>query len=112
MKYLQLLPPQGYFEFLALMKNSKLIIMDSGGLQEEATHPKIRKPVLVLRSSTERPEAVIYGFARIVGTNPVTVLAELEKILNEEVKLPELSPFGDGKASVRIVDIVSSRLEG
>jgi len=111
MKHLQLVPPQGYFEFLALMKNSKLIMTDSGGLQEEATHSKIRKPVLVLRTSTERPEAVIHGFARIVGTNPVTVLAELEKILNEKIKLPELSLFGDGKASVRIVDIVSSRLE-
>jgi UDP-N-acetylglucosamine 2-epimerase (non-hydrolysing) len=46
---------------------------DSGGLQEEATHPRIRKPVLVLRGSTERPEAVIYGFAKVVGTSPTLV---------------------------------------
>jgi len=110
-QHLQLLPPQGYFEFLALMKNCRVIITDSGGLQEEATHPKIRKSVLVLRNSTERPEAVIHGFARVVGTNPVVVLAEIEKTLNKEINLPEHSPFGDGKAAVRIVDIVTSRLE-
>jgi len=109
--HLQVLPPQGYFEFLALMKNSRVVMTDSGGLQEEATHPKIRTPVLVLRSSTERPEAVIHGFARVVGTNPVIVLAELEKILRGGVKLPERSPFGDGKAAIRIVDIILSRLE-
>ena len=84
---------------------------DSDGLQEEATHPRIKKPVLVLRSSTERPEAVIHGFARVVGVNPVVVLAELEKVLNEEPKLPDRSPFGNGKAGARIVDIVLSRLE-
>jgi UDP-N-acetylglucosamine 2-epimerase (non-hydrolysing) len=110
-QHLQILPPQGYFEFLALMRNCKVIMTDSGGLQEEATHPKIRKPVLVLRTSTERPEAVIHGFARVVGTNPVVVLAELEKILSENPKLPEQSPFGDGKAAIRIVDIAMSRLE-
>jgi UDP-N-acetylglucosamine 2-epimerase (non-hydrolysing) len=110
-QHLQLLPPQGYFEFLALMKNCRVIMTDSGGLQEEATHPRIRKTVLVLRNSTERPEAVIHGFARVVGTNPVVVLAELEKILNEGVRLPDHSPFGDGRASARIVDITMSRLE-
>jgi UDP-N-acetylglucosamine 2-epimerase (non-hydrolysing) len=110
-QHLQLLPPQGYFEFLALMKNCRFIMTDSGGLQEEATHTKIRKLVLVLRNSTERPEAVIHGFARVVGINPVVVLAELEKFLSEEIKLPEYSPFGDGKAAIRIVDIVMSRLE-
>jgi uncharacterized membrane protein len=78
--------------------------------QEEATHPKICKPVLVLRTSTERPEAVIYDFAKIVGINPVVVLAKLEKLLGEEAKLPNKSPFGDGKAATRIVDIITSRL--
>jgi UDP-N-acetylglucosamine 2-epimerase (non-hydrolysing) len=111
LNHLQLLPPRGYFEFLALLKNCRVVMTDSGGLQEEATHPRIRRPVLVLRSSTERPEAVVYGFARVVGTNPVVVLAELEKILSEELKLPERSPFGDGKAASRIVDVVESRLE-
>ena len=111
LRHVKLLPPQGYFEFLALMRNCRVILTDSGGLQEEATHPRIRKPVLVLRSSTERPEAVIHGFARVVGTNPVVVLAELEKLLSSEVKLPERSPFGDRKAAVRIADVVASKLE-
>ena len=93
------------------MRNCRVVMTDSGGLQEEATHPRIRKPVLVLRTSTERPEAVLYGFARVVGTNPVVVLAELEKLLSSEVRLPEQSPFGDGRAAVRIVDVVASRLE-
>jgi len=110
-EHLQVLPPQGYFEFLALMKNSTVIMTDSGGVQEEATHPKIRKPVLVLRNSTERPEAVIHGFAKVVGVNPVVVLTELEKILSNEIRLPEYSPFGDGKASIRITDITLSRLK-
>ena len=70
-KHLQILPPQGYFEFLALMRNCKILMTDSGGLQEEATHPRIRKPVLVLRNSTERPEAVKHGFAKVVGVTPL-----------------------------------------
>jgi len=108
---LQILPTQGYFEFLALMKNARVIMTDSGGLQEEATHPKIKKPVLVLRNSTERPEAVTHGFARVIGVNPVVVLTELERILSSEVVLPDYSPFGDGRAAARIVDIILSRLE-
>ena len=109
--HIQLLPPQGYFEFLALMRHATVIMTDSGGLQEEATHPKIRKPILVLRTSTERPEAVIHGFARVVGTNPPAVLAELQKILTQPPQLPDKSPFGDGKAAHRIVDIIIKRLE-
>lgn len=100
MLHLQIIPPQGYLEFLALMRNARVVMTNSGELQEEATHPKIKKPVLVLRSSTERSEAVIHGFARIVGVNLVVVLAELEKILSEEPKLPDQSPFGDGKAAL------------
>ena len=54
---------------------------------------------------------VLHGFVRVVGTNPVVVLAELGRLLGSEVRLPEQSPFGDGRAAVRIVDIVLSRLE-
>lgn len=108
--HLQLLPPQGYSEFLALLRNCRVVLTDSGGVQEEATHPRIRRPVLVLRTSTERPEAVIHGFARVVGVNPVVVLAEFEKLLSEDVKLPSVSPFGDGKAAKRIADVIASRL--
>jgi UDP-N-acetylglucosamine 2-epimerase (non-hydrolysing) len=111
LQHVQLLSPQGYFEFLALMKNSKIILTDSGGLQEEATHPKIRKPVLILRKTTERPEAIKTGFARIVDVNPIIALTELEKALSESLSLPTQSPFGDGKASKRIIDIILSKLE-
>ncbi|MEM4488854.1 MAG: UDP-N-acetylglucosamine 2-epimerase (non-hydrolyzing) [Desulfurococcaceae archaeon] len=110
LEHAQILPPQGYFEFLALLKNSKLVMTDSGGIQEEATHPRIRKPVLVLRNSTERPEAVRAGFARIVGLNPSVVLAELEKVLSHPPELPSESPFGDGKAAERIVDAVEKEV--
>jgi len=106
LSHVQLLPPQGYFEFLALLKNCRIVMTDSGGVQEEATHPKIRKRVLVLRSSTERPEAVKAGFARVVGLNPNVVLAELERALSSSEELPYTSPFGDGRASERIVEIV------
>ena len=111
MLHLQIISPQGYLEFLALMRNMRVVMTDLGGLQKETIHLKIKKSVLVLRSSTERPEAVIHGFAKVVGTNPVVVLTELEKILSEELKLPDQSPFGDGKAGVRIVNIVLSKLK-
>jgi UDP-N-acetylglucosamine 2-epimerase (non-hydrolysing) len=110
LNHIQLLPPQGYFKFLALMKNASILLTDSGGIQEEATHPYICKPVLVLRTSTERPEAVQAGFAKIVGTNPTLVLMEMKRILNGSLKLPHSSPFGDGKASERIVSIVKENL--
>jgi UDP-N-acetylglucosamine 2-epimerase (non-hydrolysing) len=105
-KSIQLLPPIGYFDFLMLMKNCKIILTDSGGLQEEATAPWIRKPVLVLKASTERPEAVESGFARVVGVEKRKILKELKKILEEPPKLPDTSPFGDGNAGVRIAEIV------
>jgi len=105
-----LLPPVGYLDMLVLMKNCKLILTDSGGLQEEATAPSIRKPVLVLRQSTERPEAVEAGFAKIVGTKKMEILKEVGKTLNSNLKLPSTSPFGDGKASERIVNILIKEL--
>jgi len=76
--------------------------------REETTHPKIRKRVLVLRSSTERLEAVKAGFARVVGLNPNVVLAELERALISSEELQQTSPFGDGRASERIVEVVKS----
>jgi len=105
-KAIQLLPPIGYFDFLMLMKNCKIILTDSGGLQEEATAPWIRKPVLVLRTSTERPEAVVAGFARVVGVEKHKILKELTNILEDPPKLPDISPFGDGDAGEKIAEIV------
>jgi len=103
---IQLLPPVGYLDFLKLMKNCKLILTDSGGIQEEATSPMIRKPVLILRTSTERPEAIEAGFAKLVGTNKDAIINEIHKTLNQPQALPSNSPFGDGKVAKRITEKV------
>jgi len=101
-----ILPPLGYLDFLVLMKNCRLIITDSGGIQEEATAPSIRKPVLVMRLSTERPEAVEAGFAKVVGTGKKEILAAMREVGKHEVELPNTSPFGDGTAGQKIVDVI------
>jgi UDP-N-acetylglucosamine 2-epimerase (non-hydrolysing) len=88
------------------MRASELIITDSGGIQEEATAPCIRKPVLVIRLSTERPEAVEAGFAKIVGTKKTDILTAMAGILMNGGELPKKSPFGDGDAAEKIVDLI------
>ncbi|MGD0450605.1 MAG: UDP-N-acetylglucosamine 2-epimerase (non-hydrolyzing) [Candidatus Bathyarchaeia archaeon] len=105
-KKVLILPPQGYLDFLVLMKNCKLIITDSGGIQEEATAPAIRKPVLVMRLSTERPEAVEAGFAKVVGTDSKKILEAMRDVVKKEVDLPHTSPFGDGTAAQKTVDVI------
>jgi len=102
----QTLPPLGYFDLLILMKNCEMILTDSGGLQEETTAPPIRKPVLVIRLSTERPEAVEAGFAKVVGVQKKNILAKMKSTLNKRGELPRFSPYGDGSAGKRIVEIV------
>ena len=102
----QIMPPLGYFDFLLLMKNCEMILTDSGGLQEEATAPPMRKPVLVIRLSTERPEAVEAGFAKVVGVEKEALVKAMENALNERSVLPRVSPYGDGSAGKRIVNIV------
>ncbi len=106
LKNVLILPPLGYLDFLVLMKNCKLIITDSGGIQEEATAPTIRKPVLVMRLSTERPEASEAGFAKIVGTDSKSILTAIQDVIKNEVELPFVSPFGDGFAAEKTVDII------
>jgi len=109
-KRVELIEPLNYKEFIALLKCSYLIITDSGGIQEEA--PSLGKPVLVLRNVTERPEAVKAGTVKVVGTQPRMIISEVENLLrnkNEYDKMARaINPYGDGKASKRIVDIVSS----
>jgi UDP-N-acetylglucosamine 2-epimerase (non-hydrolysing) len=102
----QILPPLGYFDLLVLMKNCEMVLTDSGGLQEETTAPPIRKPVFVIRLSTERPEAVEAGFAKVVGVQKKNILAEMKSTLNKGGELPRLSPYGDGSAGKRIIEIV------
>ncbi len=107
---LQILPPVGYLDFLMLMRKCEIILTDSGGVQEEATAPPIRKTVLVLRISTERPEAVKAGFAKVVGVNKQNILKAMEETLENREKLPENSPYGDGDAAERIVKIIESEI--
>jgi UDP-N-acetylglucosamine 2-epimerase (non-hydrolysing) len=102
----QVLPPVGYLDFLVLMKRCELIVTDSGGIQEEATAPPIRKPVLIIRLSTERPEAVEAGFAKVVGTDKKKILLGIDEALAMRKELPATSPFGDGSAAEKIAGIV------
>jgi UDP-N-acetylglucosamine 2-epimerase (non-hydrolysing) len=95
----QVLPPLGYLDFLVLMRRCELIVTYSGGIQEEATAPLIRKPVLVIRLSTERPEAVEAGFAKVVGTEKHQILTAIKTAVEHKKELPEKSPFGDGNAA-------------
>lgn len=105
-KNIQILPPLGYLDFLILMKQCEMIVTDSGGIQEEATAPSIRKPVLVIRLSTERPEAVNAGFAEVVGLEKAKILEAMEATLTHRKVLPEKSPYGDGKAAEKIARII------
>lgn len=106
-KNIRILPPLGYFDFLVLMKNCRMIVTDSGGIQEEATSPPIRKPVLVTRLSTERPEAVEAGFAQVVSTEKTAIIEAMEATLKSKRRLPETSPYGDGNAAKRILKKVT-----
>lgn len=103
-----LLPPVDYAELVYLLKRCTLVLTDSGGIQEEA--PTLGKPVLVLREVTERPEGVAAGTARVVGTDPARIIAEAERLLDDEVAYAGMAcavnPYGDGHAAERIVGIL------
>jgi len=106
----EILPPLGYLDFLVLMSKCEMIVTDSGGIQEEATAPCIRKPVLIIRFSTERPEAVKAGFAEVVGVEKHKILRAMERMLNQPKRLPEKSPYGDGKAAEKIAEVIEEEL--
>ena len=107
-KNVHLIEPQSYLPFVALMNRSYLILTDSGGVQEEA--PSLGKPVLVMRDTTERPEAVTAGTVKIVGTASESIEKEAALLLldnDEFVKMSmAVNPYGDGKAVSRIVSIL------
>lgn len=106
---IQILPPVGYLDFLLLMKNCDHILTDSGGIQEEATAPPIRKRVLVLRLSTERPEAVKAGFVKVVGVKKREILEGIERALVKQA--PHVpSPYGRGRSSQKILRILETEL--
>ncbi len=106
-----LLQPLDYLDFLQLLKRCYLVLTDSGGIQEEA--PALGKPVLVLRSETERPEAVAAGTVRLVGTDGARIVDETERLLNDSTEYLKMahavSPYGDGHAAERIVDVILER---
>lgn len=99
-----LLPPLDYQDFANLMNRVDLILTDSGGLQEEA--PSLGKPVLVMRNTTERPEGIEAGTARLVGTDPERIVAEAHRLLTEDSAYRAMArvanPYGDGRAAERI----------
>jgi UDP-N-acetylglucosamine 2-epimerase (non-hydrolysing) len=103
---IQIIPPVGYFDFLALMKSCKFILTDSGGVQEEATSSAIRKFVLVLRGSTDRPEAVEAGMAKVIGTNAERILHEIREQVHKGISVKGRCPYGNGKAAETIVRLV------
>lgn len=103
-----LIPPMTYLPFIYLMERSYLVLTDSGGIQEEA--PSFGKPVLVMRDTTERPEAVDAGTVKLVGTSRDLIVSEVSELLNNSGSYTQMSrshnPYGDGKASVRIVETI------
>ncbi len=105
---IQVIPPQGYLDFLVLMKNSKFIITDSGGIQEEATAPAISKRILIIRNSTERPEAIKCGAAKLVSTDTKSLLKEMLSEMNNNINTNYNSPFGDGTSAKNIIDIIEN----
>lgn len=105
----QLLPPQGYLDFLTLLKNSKFIVTDSGGIQEEATSPLLLKKVLVIRNSTERQEAIDFGIAQIIPINRKKIANHIDfewQSANTKKNLVRKSPYGKGYASEKIMKII------
>ncbi len=103
---IQILNPLGYLDFLILMKNSKFIITDSGGLQEEATSPEISKKVLILRISTERTEAVKAKMADILKLNSLDISCKISLEWDKKPKRFSKSPYGIGSSSKKIVNIL------
>jgi UDP-N-acetylglucosamine 2-epimerase (non-hydrolysing) len=108
---IRLLPPVDYLELCRLLRDSHLVLTDSGGIQEEA--PSLGKPVLVMRSVTERPEAVEAGAAKLVGTDRQGIVSAVERLLSDDEEYRRMSlvknPFGDGHAAERIVNILRDR---
>lgn len=106
-----LIPPLTYLPFVYLMKEAYLLLTDSGGIQEEA--PSLGKPVLVMRDTTERPEALEAGTIKLVGANTESIIAHVSELLDNEYVYQEMAsarnPYGDGKASERIADYLSNK---
>jgi len=100
--------PLEYLPFVFLMEQSTLVLTDSGGIQEEA--PGLGKPVLVMRDTTERPEAVDAGTVKLVGTNYDLIMKEVSRLLDDEAYYSSMAqannPYGDGLACERIISFI------
>ncbi|MCG7545312.1 UDP-N-acetylglucosamine 2-epimerase (non-hydrolyzing) [Pseudoalteromonas sp. MM17-2] len=107
---ISLIEPLDYLPFVYLMNRAHLIVTDSGGVQEEA--PSLGKPVLVMRDTTERPEAVAAGTVELVGTDEQTIFTAVERLMTDEQAYQRMSrahnPYGDGQASQRIADVIGA----
>lgn len=105
-----LIEPQSYLPFMWLLNRSHIVLTDSGGIQEEA--PSLGKPVLVMRETTERPEAVEAGTVRLVGTDADVLFAETTRLLDDDTAYQAMArahnPYGDGKSAPRIADILAA----
>lgn len=108
-KRIRLIDPLGVIDFHNLLAHSHFVLTDSGGVQEEA--PSLGKPVLVMRESTERPEGVVAGTLKVVGTSPERIFAEASRLLIDTGEYSRMSsapnPYGDGKASQRIASVIA-----
>ena len=108
---IHLIAPLDYLPFVYLMRRSTIILTDSGGMQEEA--PSLGKPVLVMRDTTERPEAVAAGTVKLVGTDDAAITRECLRLLDDAAEYARMSrahnPYGDGKAAARITAILQER---
>jgi UDP-N-acetylglucosamine 2-epimerase (non-hydrolysing) len=109
-----LVRPLSYLPFIYLLKHSYLVLTDSGGIQEEA--PGLAKPVLVMRNTTERPEAVEAGTVKLVGTDRDKIISEVSNLFDHNDLYKKMAqannPYGDGKAAQRIVEILKTRVFG
>lgn len=107
---IHLIEPVDYLPFVYLMKNAHLIVTDSGGIQEEA--PSLGKPVLVMRDTSERPEAVTAGSAKLVGTDVESIVNNITALLTDKATYQQMSnahnPYGDGNACSRILSVLSA----
>ena len=103
--------PLQYLEFVHLMSNATIVLTDSGGIQEEA--PGLGKPVLVMRDTTERPEALVSGTVHLVGTDYDKIVGEVSTLLDDAAAYKQMShavnPYGDGQACRRIVDVLADK---
>jgi len=105
---LHLTDPLGYLDFLKLMSNAKVVLTDSGGIQEETTILQI--PCLTLRENTERPVTAKLGTNQIVGTDPATIVQAYRRAMNADWREPVIPPLWDGRAAERIVETLLEEL--